>query len=412
MPNISRALQDNILEAHLAVARRLGLKCADVGARAYLVGGSVRDALMGRRPGDLDITVESPPTDFASALAQALDGRVLISSQFSTARLSAADLELDLVMARSETYPEPGALPEVAPGSLSDDLARRDFTLNAMAADLSPDSWGELVDPHGGQADLSRRVIRVLHDASFRDDATRLLRAARYASRFGFDLTESTLAQVRASADYVKTVSPDRFRNELERVFDEPRAWAALSMLDDWRVLDAYLPGLELDPEPWSRLESAGPRNATDRGTVAFGLLALASGTASLAVSLNLGADASRTVKDAIGLGLDLGAMNPGEMRPSELVRWLDRFEPLAVTASAMASTDPGIRASLNEYLDSLRHVRPSLDGNDLIALGVPEGPMVGRGLEALRDARLDGKVSSPEQEAALARSFAPPTEI
>jgi tRNA nucleotidyltransferase (CCA-adding enzyme) len=387
------------------------MTCVDLGARAFLVGGSVRDALMGLQSGDLDITVESPPGDFASAIAEALDGQVLMTSQFSTARLSVGDVEFDLVMARSETYPEPGALPEVAPGSLSHDLARRDFTVNAMAAELSPASWGELVDPHGGQADLIRRVIRVLHAASFRDDATRLLRAARYASRFGFDLTESSLEQALASADYVKTISPDRFRHELERVFDEPRAWAALAMLQEWRVLDAYLPGLELDPEPWARFETARLRSTAERRTVAFGLLALAAGTPSLAASLNLGADASRAVRDVLSLRRELGATKLEVMRPSGLVRWLDRFDPLAVTASAMASADRDIRARLNEYLDSLRHVRPSLDGNDLIALGVPQGPMVGRALEALRDAWLDGQVNSPEQEAALARSFVPRTE-
>ena len=227
MPNISRALEDSIPKAHLAVARPPGDDVRVPWRQGVPVGGSVRDALMGLQSGDLDITVESPPRDFASAIASALNGQVLMTSQFSTARLSVADVEFDLVMARSETYSEPGALPEVVPGTLSDDLARRDFTVNAMAAELSPASWGELVDPHGGYADLSRRVIAVLHAASFRDDATRLLRAARYASRFGFELTESSLEQAQASANYVKTISPDRFRNELERVFDEPRAWVA-----------------------------------------------------------------------------------------------------------------------------------------------------------------------------------------
>ena len=411
MPNIARALQERIPEAHLAVARRVGTACADLGARAFLVGGSVRDALMGLKPGDLDITVESPPKDFAPTIAAALGGQVVMTSQFSTARLSVSDVEFDLVMARSETYREPGALPEVAPGSLSDDLARRDFTVNAMAADLSPESWGDLVDPHEGQADLSSRVIRVLHGASFRDDATRLLRAARYASRFEFDLAESTLEQALASANYVKSISPDRFRHELERVFDEPRAWLSLAMLRDWRVLDAYLPGLALEPEPWSRFETARIQTAPERRTIAFGLLALASGAATLAASLNLGAAASRAVTDAIGLSKDSRATELERMRPSRVVRWLDRLDPLAVSAFAIASNDVGLRARLNEYLDSMRHVRPSLDGNDLIALGLPEGPMVGRTLEALKDARLDGQVSSTEQEVALARSFVPSSQ-
>ena len=411
MPNISRALQDSIPEAHLDVARRTGMTCAGLGARAFLVGGSVRDALMGLPSGDLDIAVESPPGSFASDIAAALDGQVLMTSQFSTARLSVAGVEFDLVMARSETYSEPGALPEVAPGSHLDDLARRDFTINAMAVALSPASWGELVDPHGGQADLSRRVIRVLHAASFRDDATRLLRAARYAARFGFKLTDSTLEQALASADYAKTISPDRFRNELERVFDEPRVWAALATLRDWGVLEAYLPGLDLNPEPWSRFETGRPQSALERRTVAFCLLALAVGAPSLAASLNLGADASRAVRDALRLSRDLAAMKMEEMRPSRLVRWLDRYDPLAVTALTMAASDSRVRTRLDEYMDSLRHVRSSLDGNDLIALGVPQGPMVGRGLETLKDAWLDGEVSSTEQEAALARSIVPRTE-
>jgi tRNA nucleotidyltransferase (CCA-adding enzyme) len=366
---------------------------------------------MGQPSGDLDIAVEFPPAAFASAIAAALDGDVLMISQFSTARLCVDRIEFDLVMARSETYPQPGALPEVVPGSIAHDLARRDFTVNAMAVELSPASWGELEDPHGGQADLSRRVIRALHAFSFRDDPTRLLRAARYASRFGFDLTQSTLEQARASAEYVRTISPDRFRNELERVFDEPRAWAPLEMLREWRVLEAYLPGLVLDPEPWSRLRAARVQNASERRAIAFGLLALVAGAPSLAGALNLGADASRAVRDALILSEGLDAAKLKEMRPSRLVRWLDGYDPLAVTALTIASSEVGVRNRLDEYMSSLRHVRPSLDGNDLIALGVPRGPMVGSGLEALRDAWLDGEISSPEQEAALARSLVPPTE-
>ena len=411
MPSISRALQDTVPKAHLDVARRVGATCADLGVAAFLVGGTVRDALMGLPSGDLDIAIEYPPTDFASSIAEALGGQVVMASQFSTARIGVAGVEFDLVMARSESYAGPGALPTVAPGSIADDLARRDFTVNAMAVELSPASWGELVDPHGGQADVGRRVIRTLHEESFRDDGTRLLRAARYASRFGFELAESTLQQARASAEYVKAISPDRFRSELERVLDERHVWSALSMLHEWGALDAYLPGLELEAEVWSRFESARSETVVTRRAVAFGLLALAASSTSLAASLHLGADTTRTVGDAVSLHRDLVDKDLEQLRPSQLVEFLDQFDAAAVTALSLASAEDRVRRRLNEYLDTLRHVRPSLNGNDLLALGLPQGPLVGRALDALRDAWLDGEVSSPEQEIALAQSYSPSKE-
>ena len=160
----------------------------------------------------------------AHALAQALGGEAEPPTPFGTAKLRIGGVSLDLVMARRETYAEPGALPAVAPGSLSDDLARRDFSINAMAVSLSAESWGHLVDPFDGAGDLKRRLVKVLHPGSFRDDATRLFRAARYAGRLGFDLEPETERLAREGAAYVDTISGDRVRHELERIFEEPRA--------------------------------------------------------------------------------------------------------------------------------------------------------------------------------------------
>lgn len=406
MPNISSALQDTVPESHLHVARRVGTTCADLGVAAFLVGGSVRDSLMGVPCGDLDIAVEFPQADFVSSIAEALGGQVVMSSQFSTARIWVSGVEFDIVMARSENYLEPGALPTVAPGPITDDLARRDFSINAMAVELSPTCWGELIDPYGGQADLKRRVIRTLHCQSFKDDATRLLRAARYASRFGFELAESTLKYAKSSTKYITAISPDRYRNELEQVFNETNVWAAISMLNDWGCLDYYLPGLELEAWPWLRFESFEFENASHRVLVAFGLLALAASLPSLSESLNLDAAATRTVRDAMSLRQDLSNKNLEKLRPSQLVEFLDCFNSEAVNVLVIALAELDTRTRLNQYLDVFRYVRPSLDGKDLLELGVPKGPLVGRVLDALRDARLDGDVSSTDQETALARNF------
>src|SRR5581483_7318244 len=160
---------------------------AAAGLAAYLVGGSVRDLLLGRERADIDVAVEGDAID---ELAERLGGAARTHERFATATVRTDGLEIDLAATRAEAYPRPGALPEISPAPLRDDLARRDFTINAMAVPLASPS--DLVDPHGGLGALERGELRVLHDRSFVDDPTRALRAARYMSRYGFTLEPST----------------------------------------------------------------------------------------------------------------------------------------------------------------------------------------------------------------------------
>ena len=153
------------------------------------------------------------------------------ASAFGTWSLTVQGVDVDLATARRETYERPGALPTVIPGTVEDDLARRDFSINAMAISLGEDSWGYLLDPHGGSTDLERGVIRVLHDRSFEDDATRIFRAIRYACRLDFRLESCTATLLERSLPYVSTISPDRVRHEIERIFREPRASDMIEMV-------------------------------------------------------------------------------------------------------------------------------------------------------------------------------------
>ena len=168
----------------------------DRGLRPHLVGGPVRDWLLGLPIHDLDVVVEGDAPALARALARALDGKVIVHHRFGTATVTVGKASIDLVTARKETYPYPGALPEVQPATLADDLARRDFTVNAMALPLGG-ARDVLVDPLGGDADLKSGTIRIIHGGSFRDDPTRMFRAARYEQRLGFAMDEQTLASCR-----------------------------------------------------------------------------------------------------------------------------------------------------------------------------------------------------------------------
>jgi tRNA nucleotidyltransferase (CCA-adding enzyme) len=332
----------------------------------YLVGGAVRDLLLGRQRTDLDIAVEGD----AAELGRRLGGEVRAHERFATATVRACGLELDLATARRETYPRPGALPEVRPATLAEDLARRDFTVNAMAVPLAGDP--ELIDPHGGAGDLARGVLRALHERSFVDDPTRALRAARYAARYAFALEPDTGRLLR-DAD-LATVSRDRAEAELRKLAAEPRARGGFELLDEWGLvaLDSSAPELI---DAVSALTASEPW----RGFVRRDEVVLAA---------------------ALGRGLrharELAAAHP--LRPSEAVE-LARGEDAVTLALAR-----GLGAEwLDGYVGEWRHVRLEITGDDLLAAGIPQGPAIGRGLAAALRARLDGEAGGREQELRIA---------
>ncbi|HJO83371.1 MAG: hypothetical protein QGG34_10575 [SAR202 cluster bacterium] len=408
MRNISRALARVVPDPYFELATSVGEACVELGARAYLVGGVVRDVLMGWIEfGDLDIMITDAPPDPINLIAKAIGARVVKSSLFSTGRLDLNGTEFDLTVARSESYRAPGALPDVAPGVLSDDLARRDFSINAMAAELSPDAFGDVIDPHDGQADLENAVLRTLHERSFHEDATRMLRAARYAARFEFALEPRTREQLRNALPHLRAISPVRFRNDLQRVFDEPDVPEVLALLDSWGVIAEYLPGTAIDSKPWERFRAAKPSDQGQRHRIAFALLALTGDPTShptVDVRLALDADATAAVRSAIALQGTLPELDADDLRPSELVKALDTQIPDAVAANALATSNVNLSARLALYLDTYRWVKPALDGHDVIGIGVKQGPAVGNVLARLRDARLDGELDLREEEVALVR--------
>src|SRR5215213_5895208 len=213
----------------------------------YLVGGAVRDLLLGRgRSANLDLVVEG---DAGTLAAQLGGAEVLEHERFGTATVKVDGLEVDVAATRTESYARPGALPDVAPGAgIEDDLTRRDFTVNAMAVPIAAGERGatspELIDPTGGVADLGAGVLRVLHPASFVEDPTRALRAARYASRLGLSLEPETEQLLRATD--LETVSADRREAELLRLSAEPQAARGFELLAGWGLVELRPDGAEL----------------------------------------------------------------------------------------------------------------------------------------------------------------------
>ena len=223
----------------------------------YLVGGIVRDLMLWHSSADLDLVVEGDATAFAKEFTRKVGGTLTIHKMFNTAKVTRDNLTVDIAMARTETYAKPGALPVVTPGTLKTDLFRRDFTINAMAICLSPDRYGELIDLYRGLKDLNGKAIRILHENSFIDDATRIWRAIRYEQRLGFQIEPGTLRLLKRDVNLLKTVGGYRLRRELELVLKEKEPEKALVRADKLGVLKALHPSIKADEWLVSRFQTA-----------------------------------------------------------------------------------------------------------------------------------------------------------
>ena len=376
---------------------------------AYLAGGAVRDLMLGAESIDIDVALEGDALAAAWELAERLGGRAMTHERFGSATVRTDDgLTVDLVGTRRERYAQPGALPEVEPAGLADDLARRDFTINAMAVGLTGPDLGVLHDPHSGEADLRAGVVRVLHERSFVDDPTRLLRAVRDATRVGFALDPDTerLAREAVAAGALATVSGPRLRDELLDLLGEAEAPAALERLRELGVDRGLHPALAADPDLAASAALASAETGADRRLAALAAL-VSRAPEDLEPwldTLALGRGDRGRVAGAARQGPSLVRALRAEPPPSA-VHALLRCEPPETLAVALAYGAPG--GPIQRFLADLRDVHLEVTGDDLLAAGVPQSPAVGRALDETLRLKLDGKVSGREEELRVALEIA-----
>ena len=399
------ALPPDVLR-RIAPVRKLAL---ETGTTLYLVGGAVRDLLLGRAITDLDLVVEADAVVFARRLAHDLHAGVETHRRFGTAVLRLPEGErLDVATARAEDYETPGALPRVRAGSIDDDLARRDFTVNAMAMRIGRSNRPDFLDPFGGRRDLRARLVRALHPRSFFDDPTRAFRAVRYANRLGFLIERSTRAAIRAAvaAGAVDRISGDRLRREIVLLFAEPDRAAAVSEMAALGLSRTIHPALASDQGVARRLRRA-ERIATQTGRNGSWLVYLLSwmgdlptdAAAAVARRLNLSTAPAKAVR-----GWPMARKSLGESADLGAARLAERIEALdddSVVAAAAEASAPLARRILS-IAEAAPQFRLTIRGQDLVAAGIPPGPAIGRALSATLSARRDGAIQ-PEQELAFA---------
>ena len=417
LPRLERELPGPTLDC----LRRIGAAAEAIGARAYAVGGCVRDLLLGRGSSELDIAVEGDALALARRLASEWGGSLLVHRTFGTATLEGgAGSRLDIATARRERYQMPGALPIVAPASIEEDLLRRDFSVNALAIALAPRGFGDLLDPLRGAADLRRRRLRILHPLSFVEDPTRIFRAVRYQSRLGLTLEPGSRRALRlaiALAPY-PALSGQRLAAELELILAEPAGPLSLMTLGRWGAMKLL--------DPAYRFSGLAARRAADLGRLLERLRghAIALDALPLGLLALLGHSppevAQRCLKRLALSGEPLAQLTTGlrdgpslaeQLRrertaPASARASLMRGRPLASLAGAWLAGGAAARRQVEWFLVEGRTVHPLLGGDDLLALGAPRGPRIRDLLDRLRDCRLDGVATTREEELALARQW------
>ena len=418
-----------------AETRTILLKLGEVGdglgLSVYVVGGFVRDLMLGIDNLDIDVTVEGDGVFFAECFAERFGGRVRSHKKFGTAVLVLIDgRKIDVASTRLEYYESPGALPTVERASLRHDLYRRDFTINTLALCINSPRFGQLTDHFGGQQDIQERVVRVLHNLSFVEDPTRVFRAIRFEQRLGFHIAPHTenLMHSAVRMHLLDKLGGERLLSELVQIMREKEPSAAIKRMSSLGLLPFIHPMLKLVPSTervlqetrqvmaWFRLLYLDDRCEPWQ----VYLLALFDGLKSdefrdscgrLAIPGRL---ASRFCSQRHLVFTTLNAIkrhmkHASGVRNSQLFVWFNGLTLEMLLYLAARASSEQIRRFVSLYLTRLRSVSPLLTGDDLSEIGLKPGPMFGRIKERLLHARLDGEVSSRAEEVALALSLAFP---
>ena len=417
---------DQLPEEIRGQLRQAGRLADESGLALYLVGGTVRDLLLGRARTDIDLAVEGDGMEFAARLARASGGRCAPNPRFLTATVEMPEgHSLDVATARSETYERPGALPRVASASMDVDLARRDFTINAMAVSLNGRSFGELVDPFEGGADLRKKRVRILHDRSFIDDPTRLFRAVRFEQRLRFRLERGTERRFREAVaqDMIGHLSGPRLLEQLKLVCFEPDPWLIFNRLEGLEVLRAIHPALgsdeglktlvrEISPSGAPASPAGSPPTPAGDGWWILYLVALfgphrAETLQGVVDRLKPNRRLRKAIEDMSRWSAVERAVASGEIdTPADFfhaVRSISEDTMLFVT---LTHPDEGMRKRCETYYHQHRHLRLSIDGGTLKDLGIAEGPAYGRILEGVLSMKINGEIGNAEEERSAARDL------
>jgi tRNA nucleotidyltransferase (CCA-adding enzyme) len=425
--SVRKLMEERLPQRVLNILRQAGQVGERRGENVYLVGGAVRDLLLREHNLDIDLVIEGEGIPFTRELATEFpECRVRGHEKFGTAVLLFTDgFKIDTATARHEYYSSPGALPTVETSSIKRDLYRRDFTINTLAVNLNPSKFGQVSDFFGGASDIKERIIRVLHNLAFVEDPTRILRAIRFSSRFGFTISKhtGTLMKGAVKMKIFDKVEGTRILNELIHILKEKNLISCLTSMAGFGILQAIHPALTFNVKNKEMCESTAGvlswwkylfvKEKVDVWLVYFvALTDFLSNDEFEQVMERL--SFPRPTKDQLllerfELRKRLALFAGGIIRrPSEIGETLGRFSLESLLFTMAKTTREETRMAISEYISTLRHVRPVMTGKDIIAMGYEPGPYFGKILKMLKDAKMNGVVKTAEDERSMIKELFP----
>jgi len=429
--NIKSKMRKKLPGSIYSMLKLIGTLAEGHNSRAYIVGGFVRDLFLGVKNLDIDITVEPDGIKFAFLLAKKLNGKAVPYKRFGTASVflrwpkKANVIRIDITTARKERYRRPGALPEVKSSSIKDDLLRRDFTINAMAASLNPGDFGEVCDFFGGCRDITDGVIRVLHKGSFIDDPTRIFRAVRFEQRFGFKIDKRTKELIRNAVNLkmFSNVSKERIKNELLLILKEKNPLKALLRMDELHEFRFIHPRIKLtkrvlytlksikNSEGYFNTISKSNRTIDIKLIYLMALLKELSKTETLKLLRDYGFRKSETsrilsYKESSNIVYNV-LRKAGALAPSRVYSLLKGFPPEGILLMHAEAKDKRTKKRINDYLVKYSRIKLKIKGDDLKCSGIRPGPIFKDILKHTLYAKIDGKLKTKNEEFKFALSLA-----
>jgi len=397
----ANSFKKNFNDKHLKIINSVESAAKILGMSIYLVGGTVRDILLNRPPLDLDFVIEG---SFDSQdIANLIGGILLQESQFGTFKIDIGSEIVDFAFSREEFYPAPGELPIVKKGTFSQDLHRRDFTMNSIAVAIGENGeFSQLIDPFNGENDIRKKSIKILHDKSFQDDPTRILRLFRYSGRLGFSIEDSTKEILIRDLHMLNILSSDRLRNEFQLILNEDSASVSLIEYIKYDDKMHLFDGVNINVDNLIQLQHNHVKCSEFPEKFRFAILLLSMPTELLdrwASKFNFQSDWLDILDGVFELkDIHNKIIEPG-LRNSDLFALLNKINQNVLKACLIINVFSDLNDMISIYLNDLQYLSIELSGKDLIRLGVSEGPDLGKILDKLHTAKLNGIIFSKNNE-------------
>lgn len=416
---MKRNLLEKLPQGVTSILRFIGGYADQQGISCYLVGGLVRDLLLEKENLDLDIVVEADAIEFSKALSQKHQTAITIYPRFKTTTLLWPNgIQVDFVSARKETYSKPGALPTVEKGILRDDLYRRDFTINALAVSLNQPKYGLLVDEYQGLHDLKAKQIRIFHDKSFQDDPTRILRAVRFAMRYGFEFEKETKACLEEAikGKFYSFVTPGRYFEEFKKALKEIHPEPCLQRLSELKALDFLDENFKFTIEKEKQVKDVGTilkwikefcPDVRSHATWLVYFMILVDNYSVEAVKEMLTRfvfsrhDSNKVISSKLEYDV-VRRLDAQVLKPSQIYKVLKEASLEELVFFLVKTQGIPAEGCIKDFLTEYRMVRLLHKGDDLMKMGIKDGRKMGKMLVSLLEKKIDTGISTREEEVKL----------